>query len=113
MLRQREEVRRAERAPAEIVEAEARDAVDRLRDVDRPPEQRQLARRSARLAGQARERRVHRRIGVRIVGTIIDRRARQFLQAIIHARAELEDHHPLAPASPRNGRNSARLRPSL
>jgi hypothetical protein len=76
-----EEVGRAERAAAEVVEGKARDAVGGLRNDQRAPEQRDLGRRAARRAGEAQESLVERRLGARVGGAMIDRRALELLQA--------------------------------
>ena len=96
MLREREIVGRGERAAAEFVEGEARHAVDRLRNMERAAEQRDLDRRAARRAGQVEEGGVERLFGARVGGAVIDRRAGELLQPVVGAGVERDDVDPFA-----------------
>ena len=84
-------VGRAERAPAEAVEIEPRDAADRLWNVQEPAEKLDLRRLASPDARQSEERRVERRVRLRAQRGVIDRRPDELLQPVVGARVELDD----------------------
>ena len=84
-------VGRAERAPAEAVEIETRDAADRLRNVQETAEKLDLRRLACPDACQGEERRVERTVRLRAQGGVIDRRPDELLQPVVGARIELDD----------------------
>ena len=89
-------VGRAEGAPAQVVEVEARNAAGRLRHVKTAAEQLDLDRLAALMAGQSEEGGVERAVSLRPKRRVIDRRADELFQPVVRPRVELDNVEPLA-----------------